>query len=242
VENRAQDHRLRVVFRAGDITDTEVRAESAFAVVRRPVHPPPPRAVWVESPAPTQHTSGVVAFGPVGLITKGLPEYEARVGADGPELCLTLLRCVGLISKAAAELAARPLSAGPQLPTPDAQCLGRHVFEYALLCDADAHDDVALLRQSQDYRVGFHLARGGVSFDPPLTVEGDVVFSCLKGSEDGDGVILRCFNPSDAPSSVRIAGGMAVSRTRLDETGEEPVAKSTVVVAPYEIATLRLRA
>lgn len=242
VDNRARDHRLRVVFGLGDTADTEVRAESAFAVVRRPLHPSPPRAQWVEPPAPTQHTAGAVALGPVGLITKGMPEYEARTGPTGPELCLTLLRCVGLISKAADQLTTRPLSAGPQVPIPEAQCLGRHVFEYALLCDADAHDDLGLLRESQDYRMGFHLARGGVSFDPPLGLEGDVVFSCLKGSEDGDGLILRCFNPSKQQASLQIRGPVLASRTRLDETGEEPVGQAPVVVGPFEIATLRLRA
>jgi alpha-mannosidase len=242
VDNRARDHRLRVVFGLGATADTEVRAESAFAVLRRPLHPSPPRAEWVEPPDLTQHTAGAVALGPVGLITRGLPEYEARVGPNGPELCLTLLRCVGLISKAAGELTTRPLSAGPQVPVPEAQCLGRHVFEYALLCDADARDDLALLRESQDYRVGFHLARGGVSFDPPLELEGDVVFSCLKGSEDGDGVILRCFNPSQQPASMLITGPVSAARTRLDETDEQPVGRAPAVVGPFEIATVRLRA
>src|SRR5579872_272827 len=47
VENEASDHRLRVhVAGAGD----EVRAESLFAIVRRPVVVPPPRARWVEPP------------------------------------------------------------------------------------------------------------------------------------------------------------------------------------------------
>jgi mannosylglycerate hydrolase len=242
VDNRACDHRLRVVFGVGDTADTDVRAESAFAVVRRPLHPPPPRAQWAEPPTPTQHTAGAVALGPVGLITKGVPEYEARVGPNGPELCLTLLRCVGLISKAADQLTTRPLSAGPQVPTPEAQCLGRYVFEYALLCDADAHDDLRLLRESQDYRVGFHLVPGGMAFDPLLRLEGDVMYSCLKGSEDGDGVILRCFNPSPQQVSMRVSGPVLASQTRLDETGEEPVEHAAVAVGPFEIATLRLRA
>jgi alpha-mannosidase len=242
VDNRAQDHRLRAVFRVGETSDTEVRAETAFAVVRRPLHPSPPRTHWVELPSPTQHTLGAVALGPVGLITKGLPEYEARVGADGAELCLTLLRCVGLISKAADELAMRPVSAGPQIPTPDAQCLGTHVFEYTLLPDADTHDDLALLRQSQDYRVGFHLVRGGATFDPALTLEGDAVFSCLKGAENGDGVILRCFNPSDRDVAVRVSGPAVAARTRLDETCDEPVEDGTVAIGPYQIVTLRLDA
>src|SRR5581483_1227444 len=113
VENEASDHRLRVhVAGAGD----EVRAESLFAIVRRPVVVPPPRARWVEPPVAAQHTLGAVA-----LFTKGLPEYEAA--ADG--LRLTLLRCVGTISRPIG-LPTRPVDAGPDIPTPDGQCHGRH--------------------------------------------------------------------------------------------------------------------
>ena len=49
VENEADDHRLRVLVRSDGGAD-EVRAESQFAVVRRPLAPPPPHAEWVEPP------------------------------------------------------------------------------------------------------------------------------------------------------------------------------------------------
>ena len=56
----------------------DVRAEGQFALVHRPLSPPPPRTEWCEPPDPTQHTLGAVALGPLALLTKGLPEYEAR--------------------------------------------------------------------------------------------------------------------------------------------------------------------
>ena len=217
------------------------RAEGQFALVRRPLEPPPPRADWAEPPDATQHTLGAVALGPIALLTKGLPEYEARPHGAGAELCLTLLRCVGLISRPGEVLATRPLAAGPQLPTPDGQCLGRSELEYALLCDADALDEVALLRESQDYRFGLAAVAPGLDPMPPLGLEGDVVFSCLKGAEDGDGLILRCFNPAGAAAGVRVVGAVSVSRTRLDETGEEPLVDGRVTVGAGEVATLRLR-
>ena len=76
------------------------------------------------------------------------------------------------------------------------------MLEYALLPGADELDDAELLRAAHDYRYGFLSPRSRSSFDPPLTIEGDVVFSCLKGAEDGDGLILRCFNPKSAPATV----------------------------------------
>src|SRR5262249_6391705 len=150
IDNRAKDHRLRVVFPVGRATGP-VRAEGQFAVVNRPLFPPAPRTQWCEPPDATQHTGGAVALGPVALLTRGLPEYEARAGAGGGELCLTMLRCAGVISRPTGVIPTRPVGAGPHVGTPEGQCLGRHVLEYALQFEADELDEVALLRASQDY-------------------------------------------------------------------------------------------
>ncbi len=241
IDNASRDHRLRVVFPAGAGAGL-VRAEGQFALVPRALAPAPPQTEWVEPPDATQHSVGAVALAPIALLTKGLPEYEARAAGDREELCLTLLRCVGVISQPSGVLATRPQSAGPELRTPEGQCLGRHELEYALLPDGGALDDLALLHESQDYRCGFMTVPARVQLEPPLTIEGDVVFSCLKGAEDGDGLILRCFNPSDSPASARVVGDVTISRTRLDETGEQPIPDGILRLQPGQIATLRLRA
>ena len=239
IDNAAKDHRLRVTFPVGDAPGP-VRAEGQFAVVRRPIRPPEPRTAWCEPPDATGHTIGAVALGPVALIARGLPEYEARAGAGGPELCLTMLRCVGVISRATGVLPTRPLGAGPELATPEGQCVGRHLLEYALRFDADHLDDVALLRASQDYRSPFMVVPPRVQFDPPLRLEGEVVFSCLKGAEDGNGLIMRVFNPSSEPARARVLGPVTVQRLRLDESAGSPVTGGVVEVGPGEITTLRL--
>src|SRR5262249_23544048 len=156
----------------------------------------------------------------------------------GPELCLTLLRAVGLISRPSGAIPTRPLGAGPALATPEGQCLGRHELEYALLPGADTLDATALLRASQDYRHPFVLAPAGTQLDSPLSIEGDGVFSCLKGAEDGDGLILRCFNPSDSRVQVAVDGDVQLSPARLDETD---VACRTTELEPGQILTVRLR-
>jgi alpha-mannosidase len=226
IENEADDHRLRVLVRSDSGAD-EVRAESQFAVVRRPLAPPPPRGDWVEPPVPTGHTLGAVALGPLVLLTKGLPEYEAS--ADG--LRLTLLRCVGTISRPAG-LPTRPLAAGPDIATPDGQCHGRHVFEYALRFDGGELSNAALVRASQDYRTDF---LRGDPFEPPLELGGDVVFSCLKHAEDGTGLVLRVFNPN--PRAEALTLSLPARRIRLDEAED---ADRGLDLAPGEIATFQL--
>jgi alpha-mannosidase len=229
VANDASDHRLRVLFPVAT-GETEARAEGQFAVVRRPLVPPPPRAEWAEPPVPTAHTLGTVALGPLALLTTGLPEYEA--GPDG--IRLTLLRCVGTISQPAG-MATRPISAGPEIPTPDGQCRGTHVLEYAFRLGAGELSDAALVRAGQDYRTDFLT---GDPIEPPLTLGGDVVFSCLKGAEDGDGLVLRVFNPGGEPQRLELTG-VEAERIRMDE---EAVAPGELDLAPREIATFRLRA
>jgi len=238
IDNETTDHRLRAVFPIGPAAEAPatVRAEGQFAVVHRPTAPPSPKTEWVEPPDPTQHTLGAVAMGPLALLTRGLPEYEARSN----ELCLTLLRCVGVISQPTGALTTRPLGAGPQTQTPDGQCLGRHEFEYALMPGADELDDAELLRAAQDYRYGFLVTAAPLSIDPPIRIEGDVVFSCLKGAEDGDGLILRCFNPKATPASIELAGAFTLSRVRLDET-EIEAERQRADLLPSEIGTFRVQ-
>ena len=223
IENEAEDHRLRVLIRYDGAAD-EVRAESQFAVVRRPLAPLPPRVDWVEPPVPTAHTLGAVALGPLVLLTKGLPEYEAS--EDG--LRLTLLRCVGTISRPAG-LPTRTLAAGPEIATPDGQCRGCHVFEYSLRFDGDGLSNAALLRASQDYRTDF---LHGDPFEPPLELGGDVVFSCLKQAEDGSGLVLRVFNPNPQPELLTL--NVPARRIRLDEA---EAVDGGLDLAPDEIAT-----
>jgi len=230
IENSASDHRLRVLFPVTTVED-EVRAESQFAVVRRPLRPPAPRAPWVEPPVATAHTLGAVALGPLALLTKGLPEYEAGPGG----LRLTLLRCVGTISRPAG-LPTRALAAGPDLATPEGQCHGTHVLEYALRLDGDRLSDAALVRAGQDYRTDF---LEGDPFEQPLGLEGDVVFSCLKGAEDGDGLVLRVFNPGREPATATVRG-VRLQKARLDEELDLGTVDGTLELGPREIATLRV--
>ena len=182
-----------------------------------------------------------MSFGSLALLTKGLPESEARVADNEASICLTLLRCVGVISKPEGALVTRPRTAGPQVSTPEGQCLGEHLFEYALLPGGHGLSDAGLVRESQDYRYGFLTTPRPVALEPDLALEGDVVFSCLKGAEDGDGLILRCLIPPPRPPRPESTGSVMAWRTRLDETGEEPLDRGAFELGAGEVGTLRLR-
>jgi mannosylglycerate hydrolase len=227
VANRAADHRLRVRFRCPEPVE-EVRAEGHFAVVPRAPRPVW-NGAWFEPPHDTNHTLGAVAAGGLVVMGKGLPEYEVT---ESGELALTLLRCVGWLSRD--DLSTRRGGAGPELPVPGAQCLGEHVFEYAV--ELGEPPGAELLRRSQDYRFDFVEGAPGVDLEPALALERDLAFSALKAAEDGDGAILRVFNASDADTELPLPAG--AERCRLDE---EPLGEGRRI-RPGEIATFRLRA
>jgi alpha-mannosidase len=123
----------------------------------------------------------------------------------------------------------RPVGAGPQIATPEGQCRGRHVLEYALRFDGDTLSNAALVRASQDYRTEF---LRGDPFEPPLTMDGDIVFSCLKQAEAGEGLVLRVFNPNARPEALTLS--RPTRRIRLDE---EEAVDGGLELAPGEIAT-----
>jgi alpha-mannosidase len=123
----------------------------------------------------------------------------------------------------------RPVGAGPQIATPEGQCRGRHVLEYALRFDGDDLSNAALVRASQDYRTDF---LRGDPFEAPFELGGDVVFSCLKQAEDGSGLVLRVFNPN--PRAEVLTLSSTTRRIRLDE---EEFVDGGLELAPGEIAT-----
>ncbi len=234
VENRAQDHRLRVVFPAA--ATTEVRSEGHYVLLRRPVGAPAHGPDWKEPPAATHHTQGAVEAGGVAILGRGLPEYEVRAMAQGTEIALTLLRCVGWLSRD--DLSTRPGGAGPHLPTPEAQCPGVHQFEYALALGYPS--DSELVRSSIDYRFGLVAGPAGLPDRMPLTLDGEnFCLAALKGAEDGDGCILRVYNPSQKTGSVAIDGCDSVEPCRLDEQPESDPTPG--LLGPSRIASFRLR-
>ena len=62
------------------------------------------------------------------------------------------------------------------------------------------------------------------------------MLSCLKGAEDGDGLVLHVFNPNAAAQRLELRGVRA-ERIRLDEEAGAP---GGLELDPGEIATFRV--
>jgi mannosylglycerate hydrolase len=135
IENQALDHRLRVLFNAG-ITSPYSSAETQFGTIRRMNTIPTEnwkKEGWKEKPLPIYSQQRFVDLNDdktgLAILNRGLPEYEIY---DDSTIAVTLVRGVGMMGKG--DLLIRPgRPSGMPVTTPDAQCSGRRVLEYAIL-------------------------------------------------------------------------------------------------------------
>ena len=260
IDNRAGDHRLRVLFDLPFLTEYS-EAEGAFDVVRRPAGPLPgsddlagERGCHLS--AEILRRRGRRQRG-VLLANRGLPEFEVQPSGDGMLLALTLLRCVGWLSRD--DLATRPGHAGPALATPGGQTFGVHTFEYALAPYAEDWLQGGAYALAHSFAVPLYAlaetAHAGplppaatlISCDPA-----EFVLSALKRSEDGTALILRAWNIAGEPIEARVTLPSfirAASRVRLDEQEipgaaldwqPGPPPSAAVTLGAHEILTLRL--
>lgn len=211
VDNRTRDHRLRVHLPTGVCTE-HTHAEQHFGVLRRPVAPPEDDDACAETPIATypQKSFVDVSDGQRGLTVanRGLPEYEALQETDGTvTIALTLLRCVGWLSRT--DIRTRRGPAGPTVETPGAQMAGRWTFHYSLIPHGgrwetsfqEAHRFARPLRAVRAGRGAGGLPPEGTLVDIEPSA---FVLSSLKIAEDGDGVVVRVCNMSDAPQEGRL--------------------------------------
>jgi alpha-mannosidase len=183
------------------------------------------------------------------VANRGLPEYEVIPGEEGVTVALTLLRCVGWLSRD--DMHCRRGHAGPALPTPGAQCLGTHTFEYALIphrggwenAYAQAHAFNAPLRAVAAPRSGgpLPLTRSFVEADPA-----DFVITAVKLPEEGAGLIVRGYNITGEMQKVTLHLDLVwrrATRVGLDESFQEELTVEGYSVrfraAPKQIVTLR---
>ena len=233
-------------------------AEAAghWDVVQFPPGVPEQTGDWFEQPQPTRPQRGWVSASDgqqgVTIANRGLPEVELVRTESGAEIALTLLRCVGWLSRD--DLHCRRGNAGPMIEVPEAQCMGQHTFQYAII------------PHSGDYRSALTLAEGfqtelrAVSSVPqrgPLPPELSFVsvepnllrVSAIKTPEDGQGLVLRVWNIDGEPVEGRIrfwrrfSRAIAVDLAEREGGGPELARDSDMVnlsVRGREAVTVRL--
>ena len=203
VDNRARDHRLRVLCETGTRGFTHV-AGAAFGWLDRLTRVPS-RSAWVEQPTAERCLHDIVALdGALAVGVDGLREYA--VLHDGRTIAVTLVRATGWLSRG--DMPERRGHAGPALETPGAQCIGERTYRY---CVVPLHGDMTLAlaaREVREFLSPARLVRGDRPVGPLVEIERDtsVQLSALRSGPDG-AVVLRVFAPrgDDANATIRFA-------------------------------------
>ncbi len=268
IDNQMKDHRLRAVFSGlksdyvyvqtqGDVVKRRITEYKEYPQSKRRdiAHHTSIGALPKEKgPSQTQFQRNFVGInnGKKGLIifNKGLPEFEPKT--DGT-IALTLLRCIGWLSQD--DLSTRERLAGPKIPVPDAQCIGEHTFEYAILTQSGPWKATPIYRKENQFNIPpkffqVHWQEGQLptklSF---LRVKpNELMVSAIKKAYTDNDLIIRLFNPTGKrlKGSVGILPG--IKAAWLADLNEEKKKKILVQrdgtlfieAGPKKIITIRI--
>jgi len=239
VENRAKDHRLRVLCDAGAAIVTAHRADSAFAVVERPRPKPVPAGPLVETVVESAPMQSIADAGDASrgamIVADGLPEYEVVDAEAGCAVAVTLIRAVGDLSRD--DFSTRRGHAGPGLATPGAQCQGAHEFHLAFVPRAAPPSAGEMLHAARGFLSPPRLYQiaGGDGTLPPsgsfleIHASDDVVLSACKPSRDGRSAVVRLFNAAGAEERVDVSAHRPIQGAYMTNLAEDRVRELAVV-------------
>ncbi|MDQ8457777.1 alpha-mannosidase [Enterococcus faecium] len=227
LDNQMKDHRLRVLFPT-KLHVEHHEADSIFEVVKRPNHV---SKSW-ENPTNPQHQQAFVnihdeEYG-VTVGNFGLNEYE--VTEDG-QIAVTLLRSVG------------ELGDWGYFPTPEAQCLGEHRFNYSIELHGP-EEKFSTYLHAYAAQIPFstqqikHHEGTLISKQQYLTIKSETfAITALKRSKFSDKVVVRGFNMSSHLERLEITkdNGKTVILNLLEEPTKQAVVP---IIQPYEIRTI----
>ncbi len=164
----------------------------------------------------------------VGVRWGGAGARPSGVAPGQMAVALTLLRCVDWLSRG--DLPNRRGHAGPMEHTPEAQCLGHQEFDYALVPhsgDWEA-EEALVLREAQAFntlvRAVVTEQHEGMLSSRATFIEAEpseLVVSAVKRSNNGQGLIVRIYNPLGYAVEATIRPGVASTKAFVANLQEE---------------------
>ncbi|RJP15264.1 MAG: hypothetical protein C4520_20505 [Candidatus Abyssobacteria bacterium SURF_5] len=254
LENKSEDHRLRVWFHA-PFKASDAVVETTFGTVRRPVSVEPAEG-FLEKPVGTgpQKCFTCLEGGSTGfaLFNRGIPEIEALFNEKISALALTLIRSIGWLSRD--DLFCRPGGAGPQFKTPGAQSQGRHSFEFAFLSYAGNFVDAGIAHAAHAYAfppiAAITNRHNGKLRNRASLVAADnsnIIISAIERSRQKDSLLVRMYNGTESSQRTRVIlwkpldGAHEVNfLERQLSQGPLSLSRKGISFRPGEIKTIRV--
>lgn len=241
VENRAHDHRLRMIFNFPVETDRSY-ADGHFTVVERKAEK-----------GTTSHQRHFVCVQDekrsFWVYNRGLPEYETVPSGKKTRVAVTLLRAVGWLSRG--DLVTRPGNAGWPLSTPEAQCVGEYDYTLALAMDTHPFPESIHAQAGRTLNLpplAFPMGRGegktGNGWSLCSCDNPHITLSACKKRKGREELVIRLYNLSPHPQRVRLSFATVPEQIReltpVEEDGELVRLQNNVLeagFAPNEIKT-----
>ena len=233
INNTAKDHKMRVVFDTGVITDT-ANSAGHFYIDKRSTIPAGneyyPEMQTLPKGYFTTLTDGKDGF---SFIDNSTCEYEAD---NKGHLYISLFRGVRNI------ICTEFRSAGAFPHEDGGQSLGTLTFNYMLYPGAT---DTSMLAERMSAPVktvqttkGKGTGKDSASF---LEIPEELVLTAFKKAEDSDNTIIRVYNPTDKTVKGAIKGAFKSAKAvNMNEEQEGAIDLSDISVAPYKILTIEV--
>jgi alpha-mannosidase len=252
-DNKAEYHRLRVLFPVGFKAENSVSA-GAFSVDTRPVEKkqdPDWQEFFTTNPQ-KEFCDVSCADRGLTIANRGLPEYEVYNEERESVIAVTLLRCVGEISKW--KMRTRKDRGGWLVFAPEGQCKGKSRFEYSVIPHAGSWESSEAYVEARNFAypafpLPFTPDENGAlpatkSF---LTLPLGLVVTAFKPCEFEDGYILRFYNTTAKTVKGEVSFGIPVKKVYNAGMNEETLnelklesGKAAVEAAPFRVITLKL--
>ncbi len=212
VNNKAESHRLRIMFPT-NLNAKFHYGEGQFDVVKRSADRPVTKN-WVEQPMydfPLHHFADVTdGKNGLAVLVDGLKEYEL-LNDKKKTLAVTLFRGF--------EYIIAPSSKQDYTHLKGSQCLGKSSYRLAIYPHKGDWQTGEVYKEALNFNNHISLVQTGkANGDLPselsfMKVSPDVlVFSALKKSEDGNGFVLRVYNPTEMDVEGKVEFYYSISK------------------------------
>lgn len=239
VDNKARDQRLRVIFPLASKVEHYYTDVSFDKVKREPL-----KEIYFDAKrlsevkVNTYPTDSFVEVpGEFSVIHRGLQECEVtNYNHEADAVYLSVIRSVGWLSRD--DIRTRGGGAGPKFKTPDAQCIGRYSFNYAITFEENPAFEAKLMRTEPRAFQGNSIKEG---LENLIELDNkEVLVSAFYRSSKGD-VIIRLYNLSQQSQKVNIKGSFKEVHTADLRDNILEASTSTLTIGSRKIVSLCLK-
>lgn len=232
IDNNARDHRLRVEFPTGT-EGNRYLASQAFTFIERGRGVTEKGANFAEPEAYEKNTSGIICVKNenCGLSFIGKEGFHEIGVSKSGVITATMLRCFGRIMF-------------NQIANEGAQLIGKHKFRYAVSLETNLADLIETKKQMMEI---FTNVKSGCDENSESLIEldGDVAVSIVKPSEDGKGIIIRLYNPTNDSKTAALKFKFEAKNAAEVDLAENVLQKSEIFndelkmeIGPHKIKTV----